>query len=273
MAIGFSQTRNEIHVLVKGATDSVKVMEWVFVTASFGDKKFHQAAERLISQANSMALFTRFVHITEENLLHFAPKVSESYGEFLRPNCKGYGYYSWKPEALATVLQTYPNAGLMYADAGCEINSKFLARLRLRLMMERSRNACFFHALKYPELEFTKTKILQHFQLSEEDCWSGQFQATWFLLSGELGKRITEEWSATCLLGIEMVDDTLGAESPKFIENRHDQSVLSCLLKSMRIKPRNHRPCYKPVSWSSKVRCYLHPIWSARNRSGESIQK
>jgi hypothetical protein len=264
--------RSDIHVLVERAADSVKVMEWIFVTASFGEKKFHEAAERLISQAESTALFTKFVHITEENLPYFAPKVFDRYAEFLRPDCKGFGYYSWKPEALATILQTYPNAGLMYADAGCEINSKALTRLRLRLMMQRSRNSGFFHVLKYPELEFTKSRVLQHFRLSEEDCLSGQFQATWFLLSGEFGQRIAKEWSAACLLGIEMVDDTLSVESTKFIENRHDQSVLSCLLKSMKVKPTNHRPCYRPVSWGSKIRCYLHPIWSARNRSGESIQ-
>lgn len=247
-------------------------MDWVFVTASFGESRFHDSAERLISQARKMGVFSEYRHITDRNLAQFAPRVSRKYGSFLNSNCKGYGFYSWKSELVYSILKEKIGSGVMYVDAGCELNSRFFARLHLRYIMKKAKEIGFFHVLKYRESEYTKRRVLDYFSLSPSDTSSWQVQATWFLLSGRMGVSVAEKWAEACLSDITLLDDTLGVESDEFIENRHDQSVFSCLLKSMGISPNRHSPCFRPVSLKSKVKCYLHPVWSARNRSGASIQ-
>jgi hypothetical protein len=219
-----------------------------------------------------MGVFFKFVHVKESNILNYAPRISEKYGSFLTSSCKGYGYYSWKSEIVYSILNEYPRCGVMYVDAGCEINSRFIARMRLQLMMKKAQDCGFFHVLKYPEVQYTKRRVFDYFSLGASHFFSSQIQATWFLISGNQGKQIASKWVQACLSDIKMLDDSLDQESDLFIENRYDQSVLSCLLKSMDISPSKHSPCFRPISLKSKIKCYLHPVWSARNRSGVSIQ-
>lgn len=247
-------------------------MNWNFVTASFGENRFHESAERLISQAKKMGVFSDFFLVTEQNLDLFAPRISQKYGNFLNSSCKGYGFYSWKSEIVYSILNNKLGDGVMYVDAGCELNSRFLARMRLRFMMNKAEEIGFFHVLKYRELEYTKRRVLDYFSLSPSDSSSWQIQATWFLLSSKGGIDVARKWTEACLTDIQILDDSLGEEQDEFIEHRYDQSVFSCLLKSMGVSPNKHNPCFRPVSLKSKIRCYLHPVWSARNRSGVSIQ-
>ena len=247
-------------------------MNWIFVTASFGEARFHDSAKRLLSQAKRMGIFDDFIHVTDSNLDEYAPRVFELYASSLNSKTIGYGFYTWKPEIVLTLLERNFGSGVMYVDAGCEMNSKWFARLRLRLMTLNTRNGGFFHKLNYPESYYTKKYVLDYFSLKESQKNSTQIQATWFLLSGEKGRRIAQNWVDACLSSLRLVDDSIDSENDEFIENRYDQSVLSCLLKVSGIKPKTHVPCYRPITLGSKIRCYFHPVWSSRNRSGVSIQ-
>ena len=183
----------------------------------------------------------------------------------------GFGYFSWKSEIVDTALKYFPDSGILYIDAGCELNNRLMAKLHLRWILSRAKSGDFFHTLDYPEKRYTKRLVLDYFSLSDNEASSPQFQATWFALAGERGRLIAETWKNGVIAGQAMIDDTSSQEDKSYVGHRYDQSVLSCTLKSLGIKPRSHRPCYRPVSLLSSVNCYLHPIWSARNRSGESI--
>jgi len=119
--------------------------------------------------------------------------------------------------------------------------------------------------------DFNKDSVFWY--IEKEDAVSWQVQATWFMLSGEIGREISDRWLESCLIDISMVDDSTRDEREDFVENRYDQSLLSCVVKSMKIKPSRLRPCFRPLTFTSTVRCYLHPVWSARNRTGVSIQR
>lgn len=247
-------------------------MKWILVTASFGGDNFRASAERMLRQANRLHLFEQVVHVTEANLPEFAPLIWDKYQKYLVPNSVGYGFYSWKSEIVYTVLKANPDFGVMYIDAGCEINTNFIARQRLKFFMMKAKNGHFFHVLNYPEKAYTKNKVMEYFQLSPRDRESPQIQATWFLLSGNLGREISRKWSSSTLESIQLSNDEIGIEDESFIQHRYDQSLLSCVVKSLRIQPTTHRPCFLPVSFKSRVRCFIHPVWSARNRSGIPIQ-
>lgn len=246
-------------------------MNWVFLTASFGEKRFHDSAVRLIRQAHEMNIFHEIIHVTERELDEYAPQVKKKYGSILNSKHPGFGYYSWKPEIVETALRVFPESGVIYVDAGCELNNRSLAKLHLKWILIRAKSGEFFHTLDYPERQYTKRSVLEYFSLKEGDASSAQFQATWFALSGSKGKFIAESWKSGVLADKTMIDDSTWVEDESYIEHRYDQSVLSCTLKSIGIKAKMHRPCHRPLSPLSKINCYIHPIWSARNRSGKSI--
>lgn len=248
-------------------------MNWIFFTASFGADLYHEAARRIIDQSKSFGVFSKFVHLTDENLEEFAPETITKYEKYFSPRFRGYGYYSWKAEALKTILKTNPGEGVFYADAGCELNNNPIAKIRLSAILKTARRGHFFHALDYPEVLYTKRKTLDYFRLTLDQRMSSQFQATWFAVSGQLGLSIADRWANGILGGIELIDDSIGHEDLTFVEHRHDQSILSCTLKTMGFRPRKHKPCFRPETPLSSLNCYFHPIWSARNRSGYSIIK
>lgn len=247
-------------------------MRWILVTASFGGLNFHDAAQRVIKQGENLNLFDSYIHVHEENLSEFAPRTLINYRKLLNSSIPGYGYFAWKPEIIDTVFKLYPDCGVVYIDAGCELNHKLIAKMRLRWFLKIASKGTFLHVLKYSEKSHTKKKVLEHFKLNSIDSSSPQFQATWFMLSGIKGREIAKSWADASLLDLNMIDDSRFAEDSEFVAHRHDQSIFSCVLKSMKIKPNRHRPCFRPLTPLSRINCYLHPIWSARNKSGESIQ-
>ncbi len=247
-------------------------MNWIFVTASFGGQNFHDSAKRLLSQAESFQLFASLVHVTEENLSKFAPRVTKEYVNILNSTVPGYGYFTWKSEITDTILRMNPKSGVCYVDAGCELNLNFFTRKRLEWMLRSASSGTFLHVLNYPEYFYTKKKVIDFFKLNTFDSMSSQFQATWFMLSGAIGREISKRWLDASLSDLTMIDDSVTSESPEFVCHRYDQSIFSCVLKSLKIKPKRHRPCYRPLTPLSRVNCYFHPIWSARNRTGQSIQ-
>ena len=246
-------------------------MKWILITAAFGSTDYHDSANRLVRQAEKFNLFDKCIVVNEANLGEFAPRILKKYGELLNSNVSGFGYFAWKPEIIQTVFEKHPEGGVFYVDAGCELNFNLITKLRLRRFLRAAKKGSFFHTLNYPEVVHTKNKVLEYFQINTLDSLSPQIQATWFLLSGPRGKKITKIWLETTLKDLAFIDDSRFDENENFSSHRHDQSILSCIIKSIKVKPNNHRPCYRPLTPLSKINCYLHPVWSARNRSGSSI--
>lgn len=247
-------------------------MDWILLTASFGAQNYHDSAVRLLEQSKSVKLFANRIHVNEENLKDFAPTVTKKYSDLLNPQTPGHGYFAWKPEIVNFVLNKYPRYGVAYIDAGCELNSSLIARMRLKRFFSLAKSGSLFHVLNYPERAYTKRRVLDYFTLDENNRRSPQIQATWFFLCGEVGRELSNRWLDATLADQNMIDDSKDSEDPEYIGHRYDQSLLSCVVKSMKIKPSSINPCYRPVTFASRINCYLHPIWSSRNRSGISIQ-
>ena len=248
-------------------------MEWILLTASFGGQNFHESALRLLNQSEQLKEFSKRIYVNDENLGDFAPEIKNRYSDLLNTGVPGYGYFSWKPEIVNTVLNRYPECGVAYVDAGCELNSSLIARVRLDQFFNKAKDGSYFHTLNYQEQAYTKKRVLDYFELSDTDRKSPQIQATWFLLSGAVGREISSRWLRAALFGRAMLDDSSNIESLEFKGHRYDQSLLSCAAKSMKIQPKRHKPCYRPLTLASRIQCNLHPIWSSRNRSGQSIQR
>ena len=137
------------------------LMEWVFVTATFGSDDFLASGRRILSQARKMNLFSDYILVNDTNLKDYAPVISQKYKNYLNSKTTGYGYYSWKPEIIFRLLQLHPSKGICYVDAGCEINHNFIALCRFKLWQGKAAKVGYLvHELNYPESTYTKKEVL-----------------------------------------------------------------------------------------------------------------
>lgn len=153
---------------------------------------------------------------------------------------EGYGLWFWKPVILAKTIedllrnQVTDYDFIAYCDIGCEIFDTPYGRARLEewksLLAE---NTGLFFKLEHLEKDYTSSRT---FDVMPEDVISGrsllneqQIMATFFILKVHNDSLdLCNLWARTCFEnnGYAL---RLGSE---FLSHRHDQSVLSLLVKS-----------------------------------------
>jgi hypothetical protein len=251
--------------------------KWLLLTAGFGSPDMNAAAERVKSQAISLGIFDRVLAFSDADLETACPDVYKNYREYLSPSHKGFGYFSWKVELVSSALSGKFGDfdGVVWVDAGCEIYNAPWTRWRLRRWLKQTeKKGVFAYTLSTPEQDFTKKTLFNLFPNLNKEDRSPQFQATWFILHGEKGRSIANEWFRIALLNISTLDLSAspGGEVPSFVEHRSEQSILSLILKN---KKENSAKFYFPYSgfgtYKSQVIALTNPIWVSRNRSGRSI--
>ena len=249
---------------------------WLLLTAGFGSSDMESAALRVKKQGEDLGIFEAVVAVTNVDLAVSCPQMYSKYSDYLNSSHKGFGYFSWKIElvhrALAGAFGEFD--GVVWVDAGCEINNTLISKWRLRKWLRKTKKkGTFLFSLDTPERDFTKKLAFSEFpDLSVEDS-SPQIQATWFILSGDLGRRITSRWLEVSLKGIEFLDLTSspGGEREGFVEHRFDQSLLSLTAKSQGVRTVRYVPKSARTGALSALRGEIHPIWTTRNRSGDSV--
>ncbi len=247
--------------------------KWRVITAGLGMTSQEQAAQRVIRGAKKFNVFEDFSITLTDDLPNSAPSISHKYKKYLSPDVKGYGYFCWKPELVFRGFDKSVD-GVAWVDAGCEINPNRLSRIRLKYFMRvAKRQGYFVYKLNSPENIYTKRSLFKNFPGTNENDSSGQFQATWFFLHGDLGREIASIWFETSLADISNLDLTNEGdlEVEGFVEHRFDQSVLSLTLKELNCSASNYRPP-AGATLRSQIRGVTHPVWSSRNRSGTSVK-
>ena len=191
--------------------------------------------------------------------------------EFARLHPRGYGYWVWKPWVLLQVMkQAQPGDIVFYLDAGCTVHTSPASKLRYEWYLGRIRTqGRLLFQQKYKELNWTKRDVTEHFQLRKDDLESGQ------LLGGVQGHLVAqssiefvEAWLRACTMdsGRLLLDVSSKAnEDERFIEHRHDQSILSCLSKTRKIELLPDETFFHP-HWNRDGDGY--PFWATRKRSG-----
>lgn len=251
---------------------------WTLVTAGLGAVNHHEAALRVAVQAQKGG-FENFLVADNKNIVSLCPSIDSTLPGLLRENNPGFGYWAYKPELI---LQAFSQSqvsshGVLWVDAGCELNINFLSRQRLRLYMliARFQGAAVFQ-LNTPEAYFTKKVVRDLFPLAMKVRSHSQIQATWLFLYGKKGRKIARIWLDTVLRGEKFIDSEFDAslEHSEFVAPRNDQSIFSLICKELGIRPLPSRPpTGLGTTLISRLRAYTYPIWVSRNRSGQSIMK
>ena len=223
----------------------------IYLCSFYSNKyQYRFAARRLNKQINKLNLFED-VFVYNENV--FFNLLESRYKNLLEIFKKekvspGFAYWAWKPLIINETLKLIPDQSiLLYVDIGCDLiqNDFNWNRIREKVVNNKIITA---HAVghgikKYGEMEYnwSKEKIFKELKISTADQNSSHYQATWIMLVNNIKNReFIEEWQYYCTtneLDLVRPEDGKKLLHSKLIENKHDQAVLSCLIKKNHMNP------------------------------------
>jgi len=204
---------------------------------SFGgpSEVYHRTLNRICNEAKDFDYFDEIVGLTEKVLMDDV-NFWEKNKEFVLKNSKGYGFWIWKPYLINKELEKMNDGDiLVYTDAGCKINKngkkRFLEYIDLLNNNENEYGVLSFQ-LDYEEYMYTKKKIFDYFDCSDEIKNSYQFMATSVIIKANRHSRdLIKKWSEISLNYELINNDLCDIENCKFRDNRNDQSIYSILVK------------------------------------------
>jgi hypothetical protein len=125
-----------------------------------------------------------------------------------------------------------------------------------------------FFSLPFLEQEWTKAVCASELGATALELSTPQIQATWFMLSVcEHTKGLIDLWYRRCIehdyLMLRDKDDSL-IECVSFIDHRHDQSILSLLVKRTRYKVIPWQDRYAPWLYIKNNWVLLYPVHATR---------
>lgn len=247
----------------------------IFTSFAGGSTQFRGSADRIRSEAIVSGFFD-LVYVYDDirhpkNLKEFFKKNSDKLVE------KGYGFWAWKPYLLLDVFAS-SNTGdiIVYADSGCQISNFGKAKLLSNLLICRTYGTLFFKMPSYIEINWTKKKLLEHLGVLNDKkiLDSPQVQATYFYIEvNDCNHSMLLEWADLCVrenFAFINDDEAEGVNNNTFCEHRHDQSILSIIVKKHRMHIQNYECHFKSIDYFINSKVLLFPIHSIRNRSSKS---
>jgi hypothetical protein len=207
--------------------------KFVFITFGGPKERFKNPLVRIYNEAKNFSVFDE-IYCFDDSDLKKDEIFWNKHGSFIEKNYKGYGYWIWKPYLIHKKLNEL-NEGdiLVYADCGCEININGKKRFNEYIdMLDNNENNYGIISFQMEHLEklWTKKAILQWFEADENIKNTGQcIGGIQIIKKNEHSINIINEWLNN--IKYEFINDTRNDEEPYFIENRHDQSIYSIIVK------------------------------------------
>lgn len=224
------------------------------VLVTFTDSRMKVARRRLCRQAREMNVYTDIFGASERDL---DPVFRQRFREYLTPDHRGYGYYSWKPQIVLQTLERL-NEGdqVHWIDSGCHLNPAGSQRLQELFAMSRDapsgiqgfeclppNGALVYKGRQFPdqgEALWTKGDLLDRLAVRERPEITGSQQlgaTTFFVRKCPAAIDFLRRWVGVFSDDFSMIDDrpSCSANLEGFIEHRHDQSIYSLLGKLLPI--------------------------------------
>lgn len=205
----------------------------------FGDNNFSIGKKRIRRQAENFGVFKSILEFGEkdlENNSFWDNYAKPMMGPRLGMPGRYYGYYACKPYFVLKSLESIPeNDILLYVDSGCELNKNGGLKLE-QYYKECLETEGVFFTLDLPEIQWTKMDTYRHI-ISDNDEYfmTRQVISGIFLLKNTpMIRKLVQDWIDYCVEDDgKYLDDSpsILENNPIFIENRHDQSIWSLLLK------------------------------------------
>ena len=237
-----------------------------FITFSANTPQYPQLTERVkivCDQAKSLKYFDKIIGYTDQDLKQDTEYWGK-YGDFIENNPRGYGFYMWKSRVVKlTMDEMNDNDILIYIDAGCTINTYAKKRLEEYVdIVRKSKHGIISFQMELSSQKYTKKSVFDYLEVSPEDQKLNQYVAGILILrKNENTKKIINEWYRVSCIP-EMINDQLSnSEHPDFIDNRHDQSILSILFHKYGSITIPDETFFYP-DWSKGIN--ISPFWATR---------
>ena len=203
-----------------------------FITFGGPTSNYHNSLRRICNEAENIRFFDNIYGFTEMDLKqdeYFWNK----HGNFIENNQRGYGYWIWKSYLIKKELNKInENDILIYCDAGCQINSRGKERLYEYIDMlnnNRDNYGIISFQLEFKEILYTKRNILEYFSIDYNTNDLQNMATVLIMKKNSHSINIINNWYESCC-NYDLINDNTYNEDPNFIENRHDQSILSVLV-------------------------------------------
>lgn len=213
-------------------------MKKIFIT--YADEKFALSEKQVLREARALGIFDKCIGYTPKDL-------SESMkANPLMAFARGGGYWCWKPYVIWKTLQDYPNAIVVYADAGCLVQKRkewdewFKTMESCDTLLQHYRTDVDYGWEElYPGVtvsaalkRWTKKSMMDYFDErignmkwhEQPSLWAG------FVIA-KGNSQVVKEWYEAMMNNPKLFADPEGTEkqSNDYIAHRHDQSVLSAI--------------------------------------------
>lgn len=203
---------------------------------TFADSKFQKAAKRLAFEAKELGEIDEIIIYNDDN---FEDDYYKTHGDWIESHPRGHGYWIWKSYfSLRSLNQMREDDILVYLDAGCAINFSNIKKFNYYIhLVQKSQLGlvCFFNG--YTEKHWDKGDVIDFFECRNNDEILNSMQimsGVWIARKNKRIIRMFEDWYRITNCYHYLIDDT-PSKSPNedgFVENRHDQSIFSLLIKN-----------------------------------------
>jgi len=247
---------------------------------AFASSNMQRSLERIKRQAVKMRVYDQICVYNENDL---SADFKEHFKEKLVPS-RGFGYWVWKPQIILQTLEKMNDGDILqYTDAGCHLNKRGTKRLNeyfemanisetgiLAITTKASDDLKLYSTLSLPEKYWTKGDLFDYFNVRHDKSIydSEQIGApVLFVKKTVRSMVIIREFLQVFYDNFSLADDTV-SQSPNFegfIENRHDQSILSIIFKKNNVPTVSAFELFQPHFLFYKLRNY--PIWLLRDRN------
>jgi hypothetical protein len=231
-----------------------------------------KARERILDQANKSGEFDKCLGLDWIQLSKLCRRFEIEIPQ--KPN-----RYSFTPILLKLIsMKAFGDYDyVLYAGAGCEINTNYFAKNDLNKMIKTAKQNLFYveHNL-LPEGQYTKKEVFIDFNVPEKFINTPQICATFFLVSctyqTDKLKKIANEWLEYSLHKNGFyISDKFDAklQISNFQIHRNDQSLFSIVLKKNKVKSKKERQRNFDRFFPA-LRGSTTFLWTNRNRAGVS---
>jgi hypothetical protein len=235
-----------------------------FIT--YGNNKFEDYINRIIADAHNTGWFTTATPYRPHDL---SEEFRNKYNDILLRE-RGGGYWIWKFDIIKQHLDKIDNDDfLIYADAGSSINQHGKKRFDEYIdMLNNSNEGIISFQMGHIEHTWTTKQIFQHFNLDLNSDYgtSGQILATILIMKkNEKLIKIIDECFNVLKTNKLLITDHYNHENQEscFIENRHDQSILSVVQKIHGSIVLGDETWFVPFGNNESLK---YPFWATRKK-------
>jgi len=239
------------------------------VTFVAGYENIEHLIQRMQSQAESCS-FIDEVYICSKATSNIYNKFHIEHGDFVEKNLRGYGYWLWKPYILYEYIRSLPeNDIVLYADIGCELSPSGAIIFNRILKKLKKFNFIFFNTgNNQSEYFWTKREVIELFNLPENLLQKQQVAATFFLMKKtNCTLDFLNQWLkiANDKNHLYLNDKVIVDQHSDFKEHRHDQSILSLMVKKYGLKILNLKYTFSKQLYYKDSPILMFPIHGVRN--------